>query len=142
MTSCTASRVIRARPERAFEVATQYDALPESMPDHYIVSETRSRRQNVSVVHARFMLAGRECNVLAKHTEYRPHSHEIAIIGGDCRGSRIVETYEPLGDSTRLTIRADIRRRRFFDLRASVSKRDLETWLYGIADSIERAAHC
>lgn len=140
MTTCTTSRLIRAKQERAFEVATQYDAMSESMPEHYTISETRSRRGNVSVVRARFVLAGHTCSVLTKHTESRPRRHEIVIIGGDRRHSRIVETFEPVGELTRLTIEADIRRRRFFDLRTGISKRDLETWLKSVTDSIEHAA--
>lgn len=114
--------------------------MRESMPAHYIISQTRSRRENVSVVHARFILASKECSVLAKHTEFRPHRHEIAIIGGDHKGSRIVETYESLGDSTRLTITAEIRRRRFFDLHTRISKKELCSWLESITDAIENAA--
>lgn len=114
--------------------------MHESLPNHYVISETKSRRGNVSVVRARLILAGKECSVLTKHVEHRPHKHEITIIGGDRRGSHIVETYEPFGDTTRLTITADIKRYKFFDLHVGISTKQLESWLEGIIDAIENAA--
>lgn len=131
---------MRAGRERVFEVATRYDAMHESMPDIYSISETRSRRDNVSVVRAKIMLAETVCSVLAKHTEDRPNKHEMVIIGGDRRGSRIIETYNDLGDSTRVTIRADIQKRRFYNVSTGISKTQLEKWLERVLDSIEAVA--
>ena len=140
MTTCTVSRIIHVKSERAFDVATKYDAMSESMPDHYVISETKSRRGDVSVVRARFILAGKQYNTLAKHTEHRPYKHEIKIIGGDWRGSYIVETYESLGNFTRLTLSADMGQRRFLILRSGISRKHLKSWLQSITSAIENAA--
>ena len=140
MTSAQASRIIPARPERVFGAATRYDAMSDALPDYYAMSRTRSARGNVAVVDAQLVIAGQTWRFLARHTVDPPLRHEIAVIGGDGRGSRLVETYEALDNQTRLTITADIRRRRRLDLRAQISEAKLESWLDGLLEAIGRAA--
>ena len=140
MTSSSISKILPVDSARAFAAATQYDAMSESMPDYYTMSRVRSRRGNVSVVSAKIIVGGQEWSVLARHTEDPPKKHEVAIIGGDGRGSRIVETYEPLGGETRLTIEADMKRRRPVELRRALSPGDLKSWLDGLSGAIAHAA--
>lgn len=140
LTERAASVTVRARAERAFGVATAYDSLHESLPRHYSMSRTRSRRGGVAVVQARMRVAGTEWSVMARHTEDAPRRHETAIIGGDGRGTTIVETYEARGDTTLLTVRARLRRRGPLGIPLPVRARGAEEWAGGLAAAIARAA--
>ncbi|MDD9813647.1 MAG: SRPBCC family protein [Thaumarchaeota archaeon] len=140
MTECAASVRIRAPPARAFGVATAYDSLHDRLPRHYAMSRTRSRRGGVAVVQARMVVAGMEWSVMARHTEDAPRRHETAIIGGDGRGTTIVETYEGDGDTTVLTVRASIRRRGPLGVPLPVGRRGAQEWVSGLAAAIARAA--
>ncbi len=140
MTECSASVGVHASAARTFGVATAYDSLHETLPGHYSMSRTRSRRGNVAVVQARMSVAGSEWSVMARHTEDAPRRHEIAIIGGDGRGTTIVETYEEDGESTMLTIRADIRRSWPLGIPRMVKGGAANAWVAGLAAEIARAA--
>ncbi len=140
MTECAASVTIRAPRARAFGVATAYDSLKEALPLHYAMSRTRSRRGGVAVVQARMSVAGMEWSVMARHTEDAPRRHETAIIGGDGRGTTIVETYEADGEATVLTVRARIRRRGPLGMPLPVGRRRADEWVRGLAAAIARAA--
>lgn len=140
MSGRAASVTIRAPAERAFGVATAYDSLHESMPCHYAMSRTRSRRGRVAVVQARMIVAGAEWSVMARHTEDAPRRHETAIIGGDGRGSTIVETYDGRGETTLLTVRASLRRRGPLGIPLPVPGGGADEWARGLAAAIARAA--
>lgn len=140
MTRRAASVTARAPAGRAFGVATAYDSLHESLPLHYAMSRTRSRRGPVAVVQARMRVAGAEWSVMARHTEDAPRRHETAVIGGDGRGTVIVETYEARGDETVITVRASLRRRGPLGVPLPVRARAAEEWSAGLAAAIARAA--
>jgi len=78
--------------------------------------------------------------VMARHTEDAPRRHETAIIGGDGRGTTIVETYEADGEATVLTVRARIRRRGPLGMPLPVGRRRADEWVRGLAAAIARAA--
>jgi len=66
-------------------------------------------RDNVSIVEEHIMLAGRELVMMTKHVT-KPHElHEVFVVGGDTKGSHIVERYEIIPKGTKITVNADLK---------------------------------
>lgn len=101
--------VIGADRGRVFEIATDYELFPEMMPGRFPSVRVRSRRGNVAVVEERVRLSGRELSMMTKHVADAPGSHEVFVIGGDAKGTHVVERYEEVPQGTRVTVDADIR---------------------------------
>ena len=47
--------------------------------------------------------------MMTKHVATPPGLHEIFVIGGDGKGSHIIETYEQAGEDTKVTVHAKIK---------------------------------
>ncbi len=66
-------------------------------------------RDDVSIVEEHVMLAGKELVMMTKHVT-KPHElHEVFVIGGDAKGSHIVERYEIIPEGTKITVNVDLK---------------------------------
>ena len=102
---------VRAGRPHAFDVAVDHAALAAALPEYFASVRTRSRRGCVSVLEERLRLGGAELLMMVRHTSEPPAMHEMSVLGGDAKGSRIVERYEDSGGGrgTLLRVSADIR---------------------------------
>lgn len=101
---------IRAGRQHAFDVAAYHAGLAASLPGYFASVRTRSRRGDVSVLEERLRLGGTELLMMVRHTSEPPAVHEMSVLGGDAKGSRIVERYEDAGECrTLLRVSADVR---------------------------------
>lgn len=105
-----------ARPH-AFGILSDHEGLAASLPRRFVAVRARSRRGRVSVLEERMRVGGAELLMTVRHTFEPPAVHEMAVLGGDARGSRIAEAYAEapaggVGGSARLTllrVEADVR---------------------------------
>lgn len=109
MPRITYTRTVAAGPGTVFAAATDYEALPSALPRRFASVRVRSRRGDVSVVEQRVRLQGRNLVMMTKHVIDPPRRHEVFVIGGDARGSRITESYDEVAGGTLVTVDADIR---------------------------------
>ena len=110
MARITYERTVGAGRERVFGVATDYESLQGSLPQYFPSVRIRSSRDDVTVVEQHLRLSGRELVMMTKHVVRRPVLHEVFVIGGDAKGSRITERYDEVPGGTRITVEADIGR--------------------------------
>lgn len=104
-----------ARPH-AFGILSDHEGLAASMPGLFVAVRARSRRGRVSVLEERMRVGGAEMLMTVRHTFEPPAAHEMAVLGGDARGSRIAEAYSEApcgggggGGCTLLRVEADVR---------------------------------
>lgn len=129
------SRLIRADAEKIFDMMADRENLARMLPEYVASVRIRSSRGNVSVVEERLQIAGEMLLMMTKHVLERPRRHEIYVIGGDAKGSRLTWTYEAAPGGTLATIRAEINlglRRR---ITAAFERRDIRD---GFVDMMER----
>ena len=94
----------------AFEMLSDHAGLAAALPRRFVAVRTRSRRGRVSVLEERMRVGGAELLMTIRHTSEPPALHEMAVLGGDARGSRIVERYaDAAGGGTLLRVEADVR---------------------------------
>jgi coenzyme Q-binding protein COQ10 len=134
-------RIIKADRDRVFSVVTNYSDFQKTLPKYFPSIRVRSRRDNVAVVEEHMRIAGRELTMMTKHITKSPESHEMFVIGGDAKGSHIMERYESVQDGTKVTVMADIKLGRAIRIAGLFSRRklnrDLEDMIDGFARIIE-----
>lgn len=113
---------IRAGRRHAFGIAADHAALSASLPEYFASVRVRSRRGGVSVLEERLRLGGAELLMMVRHTSEPPALHAMSVLGGDAKGSHIVERYEDAGGggSTLMRVSADIRMGRLAGAAAAV----------------------
>lgn len=101
---------IRAGRRLAFGVATDHAGLAAALPGYFASVRTRSSRGGVSVLEERLRIGGEELLMTVRHSSEPLGMHAMSVLGGDIKGSRIVERYEDAGGGdTLLRVSADIR---------------------------------
>ena len=89
-------------------VFSDYARYRDVLPEFFLSVRVRSVRGDVAVVEERINLGGDVLVVMAKHVT-TPGLHEIFVIGGDAKGSRITERFTETADGTRIEVSADLR---------------------------------
>jgi coenzyme Q-binding protein COQ10 len=102
-------KLIKAERQAVFDVVANYANFQNMMPQYFPSVRVRSVRENVAVVEEHLRLGKRELVMTTKHITKYPEVHEVFVIGGDAKGSHIVEKYEKATDGTNLIVDADIK---------------------------------
>ncbi len=66
-------------------------------------------RGNVSVVEEHLILGELELLIMAKHVSQKPFLHEIFVIGGDAKGTRIKQEFIELEKGTKILVDVDLK---------------------------------
>ena len=66
-------------------------------------------RGDVSVVEEHLILGDLELLIMAKHVSQKPILHEMVVIGGDAKGSRIKQEFIELENGTKVLVDVDLK---------------------------------
>ena len=102
-------KMINAERHRVFDVVANFENYQNILPTYFPSIRIRSVRENTAIVEEHLRLGGKELVMMTKHITIYPETHEIFVIGGDAKGTHIVEKYEKTGDATKLIVDADIK---------------------------------
>ena len=102
-------KIVKADRVKVFDIAANYESFEKSLPQYFPSIRVRSRRDNVAVVEEHVRIAGRELVMMTKHVTEHPLLHEVFVIGGDAKGSHIVEKYEQVPEGTKIIVDADLK---------------------------------
>lgn len=102
-------KLIKSERQKVFDIIANYENFQNILPQYFPSVRVRSVRENVAIVEEHLRLGGKEFVMMAKHITKYPESHEVFVIGGDTKGTHIIEKYEKIPEGTKLTVDADIK---------------------------------
>ncbi len=102
-------KIIKADRDKVFEITTNFKDFQKTLPKFFPSIRVRSARDDIAIVEEHVRLAGRELVMMTKHVTKPPELHEVFVIGGDAKGSHIVERYEIIPEGTKITVNADLK---------------------------------
>ena len=102
-------KIVKADRNKVFGIATNFKEFQKILPEYFPSIRVRSIRDNVAVVEEHIRISGKELVLMTKHVIQYPELHEIFVIGGDMKGSHIVEKYDTIEQGTKITFDADIK---------------------------------
>jgi coenzyme Q-binding protein COQ10 len=102
-------KIINAETTKVYDTITNYENYETHFSKYFPSVRIRSERDNVSVIEEHVMFGKKELVMMTKHIKTPTSLHEIIVIGGDCKGSHIVERYESVPQGTKLTVEADFK---------------------------------
>ncbi|MGD2106853.1 MAG: polyketide cyclase [Nitrosopumilaceae archaeon] len=122
--------------EKIFEVLTDYDSFQNKMNSFFPSIRIISVRPNTTLVEQHIVLAEKELVVMAKHITEKPTLHETLIVGGDIKGSHIVEKYEQTPHGTKITVTINIKTKGPMRLSGIFNKSRFENEISKIYDQL------
>ena len=102
-------KIVNSSNQKIYELFTNYENYQKILPDYFPSVRVLSTRNNVSVVEEHMMLGDKELVMMTKHILEAPLKHEIFVIGGDAKGTHIIETFENISQGTKLKVVADFK---------------------------------
>jgi FlaA1/EpsC-like NDP-sugar epimerase len=122
--------------EKIFEITTNYQSLQTLLPEFFPSVRIISIRPNTTLVEEHLKLVGKELIVMAKHVTDEPKTHEIFIVGGDAKGSHIIEEYEQTQEGTRIAVTVDFKLKGSMRLAGIFGKGKVENDFSNIMDKL------
>jgi coenzyme Q-binding protein COQ10 len=129
-----------ATREKIFQIATNYDSFQTILPEFFPSIRVISVRPNTTLVEEHLKLAGKEMIVMAKHVTNEPNFHEIFFVGGDAKGTHIIEEYEQIQEGTRIVLTVDFKLQGPMRLKGVFVKGKVENEFSKIMDKLILAA--
>ncbi len=102
-------KTIKVERKKVFDTAANFKEFEKTLPKYFPSIRVLSVRGDTAVVEEHFRLAGKEIIMMTKHVTKYPEIHEVFVIGGDAKGSHIIERYESIPEGTKITVEADFK---------------------------------
>jgi len=102
-------KIVNKDRDSVFEIFSNFENYQSIIPQHYPSVRVRSMRGDVSVVEEHLVLGDMELLIMAKHVSQKPILHEIFVIGGDAKGSKIKQEFIELENGTKVLVDVDLK---------------------------------
>ena len=102
-------KTVRAKRETVYEILSNYENYQKLIPQHFPSVRVRSVRENISVVEEHMNFGDKELVIMAKHVTEKPVLHEVFVIGGDIKGSRIKQQFIEISEGTKIIVDVDLK---------------------------------
>ncbi len=100
---------IKSERQHVFDVMANYENFQNILPKYFPSIRVRSVRENIAIVEEHLRLDDKELVMTTKHITKYPESHEFFVLGGNAKGTHVLETYEKTDQGTKITISADFK---------------------------------
>lgn len=133
-------KIIKADRNKVFQIAANFKEFQKTLPQYFPSILVKSVRNDVAVVEEHIKMAGRELIMMTKHVTKPPELHEVFVIGGDAKGSHIIEKYEIVSEGTKITVDADLKLQGKLKLAGFFGKGKIKKGLSKIMDEFAKIA--
>ena len=133
-------KIVKAERTVVFDIAANYKNFQKTLPKYFPSIRVRSIRDNVAVVEEHIRISGKVLVMMTKHVTKYPELHEVFVIGGDAKGSHIIEQYESVKEGTKITVNADLKFRGPLKLVAFFGKAKIQKGFVKIMDEFAKIA--
>ena len=108
MSKITFEKIINSNTQRVFDILTDFTNFDKILPEYYSLITIKSIRDESSLVVEHIHLLENEFVIMAKHFSESPKLHETRVVGGDIKGSYIIEKISQYEQKTKLVVHAEI----------------------------------
>ena len=133
MTKITFERTISSDPKKVFDVISNFENYVKLLPNYYPLVRIKSVRDESSLVAEHLRLHDKEFVIMAKHFNDPPYRHEMRVVGGDIKGSYIIEKIIPFESQTKIIVEAEINTGKRFSI---LKNTDYEKALEDLYDEV------
>ena len=108
MTKIIFEKTVKSDPDMVFDIVSNFENFNRLLPDYYPSIQIKSVRDESSLVAEHLKLHDKEFVIMAKHFSQPPYKHEMRVVGGDIKGSYIIEKIIPFESKTKIVVDAKI----------------------------------
>ena len=109
MTIISFEKFSTAPKEKLLQVATNFQSYQTVFPKFFPSIRIISVRPNTTLIEEHRIIVGKEFVVMARHAVDNNFSHETFFVGGDAKGTHLIEKYETSPEGTKITVTIDFK---------------------------------
>tara|TARA_B100001750_G_scaffold24448_1_gene16277 strand:- start:1680 stop:2102 length:423 start_codon:yes stop_codon:yes gene_type:complete len=121
VTKITFEKIVNSPPDKVFDIISNFENYEKLFPDYYPLIRIKSVRDESSLVVEHLKLHDKEFVIMAKHFNDPPHKHEMRVVGGDIKGSYIIEKIIPFELETKIIVEAEINTGKRFSILKNIN---------------------
>ena len=133
MSKITFEKITSSDPKKVFDIISNFENYEKLFPNYYPSVRIKSVRDESSLVAEHLKLHDKEFVIMAKHFNDSPYRHEMRVIGGDIKGSYIIEKIIPFESGTKIIVEAKINTGKRFSI---LKNTDYEKALEDLYDEV------
>jgi len=108
ITEFQTSRIVDVPNTQIFNVMADIENFPNILPKNVISVNILNQTDNVIIAEEELSETGIKTKLIVKHTITPYSEHVIEIIEGDAKGTKIVQSFEPIDSKTKLTTHVNL----------------------------------
>jgi len=108
LTKIIFEKIVKSEIAKVFEIISNFENFEKLLPNFYPSIIIKSIRDESSLVAEHLKLDNKEFVIMAKHFSDPPHKHEMRVVGGDIKGSYIIEKLITIESKVKITVEAEI----------------------------------
>ena len=107
MSKFSFTKLVDIDRDRFFAISTDYEKFTEILPEYFLELKIVETNGNVTTVFETLRFLGKTVNVTTEHVVEKPDRHIVKMLDGQAKGTVFDETYEKVGEQTKVTIEVD-----------------------------------
>ena len=90
-----------------FAISTDYEKFTKILPEYFLELKIIQKKGNTTTIFETLKFLGKTVNVTTEHVVEKPDRHIVKMLDGQAKGTVFDETYEKIGEQTKVTIEVD-----------------------------------
>jgi len=87
-----------------FAISTDYEKFTKILPEYFLELKVIQKKDNKTIIFETLRFLGKTVNVTTEHVVEKPDRHIVKMLDGQAKGTVFDETYEKVGEQTKVTI--------------------------------------
>ena len=101
------TKLVNIDRDKFFAISTDYEKFTKILPEYFLELKIVEREGNVTIIFETLKFLGKTVNVTTEHVVEKPDRHIVKMLDGQAKGTVFDETYEKVGEQTKVTIKVD-----------------------------------
>ena len=93
--------------DKFFAISTDYEKFTKILPEYFLELKIVGKKGNTTIIFETLRFLGKTVNVTTEHVVEKPDRHIVKMLDGQAKGTIFDETYEKVGEKTKVTIKVD-----------------------------------
>jgi ribosome-associated toxin RatA of RatAB toxin-antitoxin module len=101
------TKLVNIDRDKFFAISTDYEKFTKILPEYFLELRIIEKKGNMTTIFETLRFLGKTVNVTTEHIVENPDRHIVKMLDGQAKGTIFDETYEKVGEQTKVTIKVD-----------------------------------
>ncbi len=100
-------KIVDIDRDKFFAISTDYEKFTKILPEYFLELKIVEKNGNTTTIFETLRFLGKTVNVTTEHVVEKPDKHIVKMLDGQAKGTVFDETYQKIGEQTKVTIEVD-----------------------------------